>query len=184
MIVGAAALLGLAFLVVLGPLIWATVVAFLPALAPMQGTVTVARLGVATVLLATTMFIAHRWLPAARLRFVDIAPGVVASFVSSIVFGEIFGLYLSQFARNYVSTYAGLASVMIALAFLYTLAAIFVFGGALNAAIMRARKAAVSLGPRRRSDLRNDAANGGRRGVANLERRVAAADVLAVWRRR
>ena len=91
-------------------------------------------------LLAATMFIAHRWLPATRLRFVDIAPGVVASFVSSIVFGEIFGLYLSQFARNYVSTYAGLASVMIALAFLYTLAAIFVFGGALNAAIMRARE--------------------------------------------
>ena len=39
-----------------------------------------------------------------------------------------------------MSTYAGLASVMIALAFLYTLAAIFVFGGALNAAIMRARE--------------------------------------------
>jgi membrane protein len=86
------------------------------------------------------MFIAHRWLPAERLRFIDIAPGVVASFVTSIAFGEIFGVYLSQFARNYVSTYAGLASVMIALAFLYTLAAIFVFGGALNAAIMRARQ--------------------------------------------
>jgi membrane protein len=140
MIVGAAALLALALLVVLGPLIWATAVDYLPALAPMQSTVTFARLGVATVLLAATMFIAHRWLPATRLRLVDIAPGVVASFASSIVFGEIFGLYLSQFARNYVSTYAGLASVMIALAFLYTLAAIFVFGGALNAAIMRARE--------------------------------------------
>ena len=140
MIVGAAALLALALLVILGPLIWATAVAYLPALAPMQSTVTFARLGVATVLLAAAMFFAHRWLPAARLRLIDIAPGVVASFVSSIVFGEIFGLYLSQFARNYVSTYAGLASVMIALAFLYTLAAIFVFGGALNAAIMRARQ--------------------------------------------
>ena len=37
MIVGAAALLGLALLVVLGPLIWATAVDFVPALAPMQG---------------------------------------------------------------------------------------------------------------------------------------------------
>ena len=64
MIVGAAALLGLALLVVLGPLIWATAVGFVPALAPMQGTVTVVRLGVATVLLAATMFFAHRWLPA------------------------------------------------------------------------------------------------------------------------
>ena len=75
MIVGAAALLGLALLVVLGPLIWATAVAYLPALAPMQSTVTFARLGVATLLLAATMFIAHRWLPAARLRLIDIAPG-------------------------------------------------------------------------------------------------------------
>ena len=140
MVIGAAALLSLALLVILGPLIWATAVAYLPALAPMQSTVTFARLGVATVLLASAMFFAHLWLPARRLRFIDIAPGVVASFVSSIAFGEIFGVYLSQFARNYVSTYAGLASVMIALAFLYTLAAIFVFGGALNAAIMRARE--------------------------------------------
>jgi membrane protein len=140
MIVGAAALLGLALLVVLGPLIWATAVEAIPALAPMQWTVTFLRLGVATLLLAVTMLIAHRWLPAQRLRLIDIAPGVIASFVTSIAFGEIFGVYLSQFARNYVSTYAGLASVMIALAFLYTLAAIFVFGGALNAAIMRARE--------------------------------------------
>lgn len=140
MIVGAAALLGMALLVVLGPLIWAGVVAAVPALAPMEATVTLIRLGVATLLLAVTMLLAHRWLPARRLRFLDIAPGVVASFVSSIAFGEGFGVYLGQFARNYVSTYAGLASAMIALAFLYTLAAIFVFGGALNAAIMRARE--------------------------------------------
>jgi len=36
--------------------------------------------------------------------------------------------------------YAGLASVMIALVFLYSIAAIFVSGGELNAAIMGARK--------------------------------------------
>jgi len=140
MVVGAAALLGLALLVVLGPLIWAGVVALAPALAPMEATVTIIRLAVATLLLAVTMLLAHRWLPARRPRLVDIAPGVIASFVSSIVFGEVFGVYLSEFARNYVSTYAGLASAMIALAFLYTIAAIFVFGGALNAAIMRARE--------------------------------------------
>ncbi len=102
---------------------------------------TFARLGVTTLLLAITLLIAHRWLPAKRLRFVEIAPGVVTTFISSIAFGEIFGAYFSEFARNYVSTYAGLASVMIALVFLYAMAALFVFGGALNAAIMRAREA-------------------------------------------
>jgi membrane protein len=50
-----------------------------------------------------------------------------------------FGSYLAEFARNYVTTYAGLASVMIALVFLYMIAAIFMFGGELNAAILRAK---------------------------------------------
>jgi membrane protein len=138
-LLASAALLALAFLVVLGPLIWAGVTRFAPGLAPLQAMVTFARLGVATALLAVTLLMAHRWLPAKRLRFVDIAPGVVTTFVGSVAFGEIIGAYLSEFARNYVSTYAGLASVMIALVYLYAMAALFVFGGVLNAAIMRAR---------------------------------------------
>src|SRR5271156_3494817 len=134
------ALLALAFLVVLGPLIWSRFIAVAPGLAPMYALVTFARLGIATIALAVTLLLAHLWLPAKRLRVVDVAPGVIVTFVCSIGFGEAFGAYLSEFARNYVSTYAGLASVMIALVFLYSLAAIFVFGGELNAAIMRARK--------------------------------------------
>ena len=134
------ALLALAFLVVLGPLIWSRVIAVAPGLAPMYTLVTFARLGIATIALAVTLLLAHLWLPAKRLRLVDVAPGVIVTFVCSVGFGEAFGIYLSEFARNYVSTYAGLASVMITLVFLYSLAAIFVFGGELNAAIMRARK--------------------------------------------
>ena len=134
------ALLALAFLVVLGPLIWSRVIAVAPGLAPMYTLVTFARLSIATIALAVTLLLAHLWLPAKRLRLVDVAPGVIVTFVCSVGFGEAFGIYLSEFARNYVSTYAGLASVMIALVFLYSLAAIFVFGGELNAAIMRARK--------------------------------------------
>jgi membrane protein len=91
--------------------------------------------------MAISLLIAHRWLPMERRSLVEIAPGVLLTFVCCVAFGEIFGAYLGEFARNYVSTYAGLASVMIALVFLYTIAAIFVFGGDLNAAIMRARKA-------------------------------------------
>jgi membrane protein len=134
------ALLALAFLVVLGPLIWSRVIAVAPGLASMYTLVTFARLGIATIALAVTLLLAHLWLPAKRLRLVDVAPGVIVTFVCSVGFGEAFGIYLSEFARNYVTTYAGLASVMITLVFLYSLAAIFVFGGELNAAIMRARK--------------------------------------------
>jgi membrane protein len=48
---------------------------------------------------------------------------------------------LSEYLRNYISTYAGLASVMIALVYLYWVALLFVFGGEFNAAIIRARQA-------------------------------------------
>jgi membrane protein len=137
MMVASFGLLALAFFVVLGPLIWAKALDYAPQLAPLQQLVTIARLGVAAVVLCITLFVAHLWLPAQRLRFVDVAPGVILTFVGSVGFGEAFGLYLSEFARNYVSTYAGLAAVMITLVFLYALSAIFVFGGELNAAILR-----------------------------------------------
>ena len=52
-----------------------------------------------------------------------------------IVAGELFGSYLARFAYTYVTYYAGLASVMMALVFLYVTASIFIYGGELNAAI-------------------------------------------------
>ena len=138
MMVASFGLLALAFLVVLGPLIWNKMLDFAPQLAPLQRLVTIARLGIAAFVLCVTLLLAHLWLPAVKLRFVDVVPGMILTFVASVGFGEAFGFYLSEFARNYVSTYAGLASVMITLVFLYSLAAIFVFGGELNAAILRA----------------------------------------------
>ena len=66
------------------------------------------------------------------------APGIVVTLVLWLIGGTLFGTYLASFAQNYVNTYAGLASVMVALVFLYYSAAIFVYGGELNAAIWRA----------------------------------------------
>ena len=131
--------LALALLVVLGPLIWSVVISVAPALAPLEALVTFARLGLASMLLVVALFIAHRRLPAKRPSLIEVAPGIVVTMACGVGFGEVFGAYLGQFSRNYVSTYAGLASVMIALVFLYAIAAIFVFGGELNAAIIRAR---------------------------------------------
>ncbi len=59
-----------------------------------------------------------------------------------LVAGELFGDYLSRFAYTYVTYYAGLASAMIALVFLYVIATIFILGGELNAAIERFREQA------------------------------------------
>jgi membrane protein len=139
-LVGSLALLALAFLVVLGPLILDELGAYLPWVAAAREILTFARLGIAAFMLATSLFLAHLILPAHRPRVVDLLPGVALTFIASIAFGEAFGVYLSEFVRNYISMYAGLASAMIALVYLYWVALLFVFGGELNAAIMRARR--------------------------------------------
>jgi membrane protein len=137
-LVGAVALLALAFLVVLGPLIFASAVRYAPWLAPIEGIVTFARLAAASLLLVLALVLVHLWLPAGRRRFVDIAPGVIATLALWLAGGLLFARYLADFSSAYVTTYAGLASVMIALVFLYLSASIFIYGGELNAAIKRA----------------------------------------------
>jgi membrane protein len=139
-LLGALALLTLAFGVVLAPLLYAKVERYLPDFAPLHGTFTVSRLAVATVVLMVTLVVIHKFLPAGRRSLNMIAPGVAFTFVTSLMAGEIFGAYLARFSSNYFSTYAGLASVMIALVFLYTIAAIFLFGGHLNMALAQAGK--------------------------------------------
>ena len=64
-----------------------------------------------------------------------------------IVCGTVFGRYLASFAYTYVTYYAGLASAMVALVFLYYSAWIFIFGGELNAAIGRVRARARGTKP-------------------------------------
>ena len=61
------------------------------------------------------------------------------TIVGSLASGILFGKYLEEFANNYVTTYAGLASVIIALVFLYFIASVFVYGGEFNAAIMKTK---------------------------------------------
>ena len=139
-LVGSFALLTLAFLVVLGPLIVDTLGAFFPSVAEAHRLLTFLRIGIAALMLASSLILAHLILPAHRVGFLDILPGVALTFVASIAFGELFGAYLSEYLRNYISTYAGLASVMIALVYLYWVAFLFVFGGELNASIIRARR--------------------------------------------
>jgi membrane protein len=93
---------------------------------------------VASAVLIITLLLVHLWLPAGRRHLRDIIPGIVATLVLWLAGGALFGRYLAEFAVTYVSMYAGLASPMIALVFLYVTASIFIYGGELNAAIWRA----------------------------------------------
>jgi membrane protein len=133
-LLSAIALLALAFFVVLGPLVSRT-----PAFADAPGLGAIARLLVAAVVLAIALVILHMWLPAGRRRLDQIWPGIAATLMLWLACGFGFGRYLTTFSYTYVTYYAGLASVMIALVFLYFSAWIFIFGGELNAAILRAK---------------------------------------------
>jgi membrane protein len=144
-LVGAVAILAFSFLVVLAPLIWSKLLVYVPTLEPFGSLVTFVRYAAAAVVLVIALTIVHRWLPAGRRGFVEIAPGIVATIVLWLIGGAAFGRYLAYYTFAYVSMYAGLASAMIALVFLYVCASIFIFGAELNSVIAqaRAKKAAV-----------------------------------------
>ena len=134
---------------------WAAALSQAPALSAFSGKVAIARYGIATIILLAALIIAHRVLPNVKLSLRQTAPGVILTFCAWMIFASAFGSYLSRFALNYVATYAGLASVMIAIVFLYSLAAIFIFGAELNAAIKRHRAAF----PSSPDDVRRDRAD-------------------------
>jgi membrane protein len=141
-LVGALALLALALLVVLGPLLFATALKYAPWLAPLEATFTFVRLAVATSVITVALLVVHKWLPAGYRRFREIAVGILATLILWLGGAVLFGRYLGEFASTYVTYYAGLASVMIALVFLYLTASIFMYGGELNSAICRPRSPA------------------------------------------
>ena len=132
--------LAMAFLIVLGPLIIEAARRYIPFFVESnESLLNIARYGITILALVVALFILHAWLPAGRRGFTQILPGIIFTVVASLISGIGFGMYLARFANNYVTMYAGLASVVIALVFMYFIAAIFVFGGELNAAIIKSR---------------------------------------------
>ncbi|MFZ0066834.1 MAG: YihY/virulence factor BrkB family protein [Pseudolabrys sp.] len=138
-LVGAVAILAFSFLVVLAPLILSKLAHYLPALDQFGDLITFARYAVTAVVLIVALMIVHLWLPAGRRSFAEIAPGIVATLLLWLISGAIFGRYLANYAFAYVSMYAGLASAMVALVFLYVCASIFIYGGELNSVVTRTR---------------------------------------------
>ena len=138
-LVAAVSILAFSFLVVLAPLIWDKLVHYVPTLEPLSNLITFARYAVAVVVLVIALMIVHSWLPAGRRSFIEIAPGIAATLVLWLISGTAFGRYLANYAFTYVSMYAGLASAMVALVFLYVCASIFIYGGELNSVIIKMR---------------------------------------------
>jgi len=135
-LMGAAASLAVAFLGLLGPLILDRLVEAIPALAPLEARLTYGGLAVTGVVLLIVLTAAHLWLPAGRPPALKLWPGIAATVSLWVISAAIFATYLRRFA-NYVATYAGLASVVTAIFFLYLISLILIFGAEFNAALAR-----------------------------------------------
>ncbi len=153
-LIGAVALLALSFLVVLYPLIWKTAIRYLPVLAQFTFVLEFYRFFTATVIIVIALFVLHKWLPAGSRKALTITPGIAVTLILWLASGIAFGRYLGAFAYTYVTYYAGLASGMIALVFLYFASMIFIYGGELNAAIARSRHSG-DVKPRKKSQRKS-----------------------------
>ncbi len=139
-ICGAFAMLAFALLVVLGPLIWRNILNVAPGLEPLSLTVAIGRIGITAILLVGVLTIAHKFVATGRRSLMAVIPGVAVTLMLWFLAGLGFGYYLDRFSNAYVSTYGSLATAMVALVFLYWLAAMFLFGGEINGTVIAARR--------------------------------------------
>lgn len=138
-VIGALTLFAVGLLLIAIPMAISLIANRLPDLARAIGDMTRWYQGLAVVILVLGLTVSHRWLPAARERLSDVWPGVALTIAFWLAGSAAFVYYLSRFA-TYSATYAGLAGIVATIAFLYMVSAIFIFGGELNAAIMRHRR--------------------------------------------
>jgi membrane protein len=132
-------------LLVIAPLVARLAEARFEGIDPYMGTLTLWRFVVASAVIVLGLIAVHFWLPAGKRRFVDIVPGIVFTLIGWVAGSSLFAAYLSRFS-SYVTTYAGLASIMVAVVFLYIVSLIFILGGEFNAAIKRYLDARARVG--------------------------------------
>lgn len=140
-LMGAAALVASAVLVVLWPSIWRAAIAYVPDLKALRLTYDLIRYGLASIVLVVGLAATHLWLPDMRPRLRDICPGVAATLVLWLAGATLYGEFLAN-VTHLKATYAGLAGILTALIFLQISAAIFIFGAEVNAALRRRRNEA------------------------------------------
>lgn len=139
-LIATASFLAVSYLLVLAPLVTTFATEYMPWLEPHLGTTALWRYTIAVTVIVISLIIVHFWLPDGKRRFRHVMPGIGMTLVAWLAGSLLFAFYLERFS-TYVTTYAGLASMMIAVVFLYILSAIFILGGEFNASIRRYRDA-------------------------------------------
>lgn len=134
-VVGSAVgLLAFALLIVFVPLFLALVDVYAPELKPDFASLDRMRYPAAVLLLTIGLLLSHRLLPARRLRFVELFPGVALTVIVWIALSSAFSYYLVNF-NTFASTYASLSGLFAAMFFLYLAALVLIFGGEVNRVI-------------------------------------------------
>jgi len=131
------------YLLLLAPQAGSFLHRLLPGFKPASLELGILRYLVSAAILAAALFAAHLVLPARRLSFATMWPGILFTVVAWGALGAAFSLYLTRFA-DYASYYAGLAGIVAGLYFLYLAALVLIFGGELNR-VLRIRRIARTL---------------------------------------
>ena len=128
--------LAISLLLVLVPLIGRLAISQFAWIGSYVGTITIWRYAIASLVIVLGLVAVHVWLPDGHRSLANVVPGIIFTLAGWLAGSTVFATYISHFS-SYVATYAGLASIMIAVVFLYIISAVFILGGELNAAIRR-----------------------------------------------
>jgi len=135
-IAGATLALVLSVALVLGPVIWKFVTAYLPVGDDWFLPWVVVRYGLAALLVAACLIGLHRMLPNCHQPVRRVWPGAMTTALLWLVTAALFSVYVDNFA-SYSVTYGSLGGVIMTLMFFYISAIIFAFGAELNAGLAR-----------------------------------------------
>jgi membrane protein len=133
-VISALMLATVVFLLLLLPLGMAIAGRYLPWIGDYAATIGFWRIAVSLIIIMVALVASHKWLPAGKRTFAQIMPGILVTLTVWFLASIAFSIYLRSFA-NYVSTYAGLAGIMVALVFFYMMSVIFLLGAEINAAL-------------------------------------------------
>ncbi len=132
--------LAVSILIVLAPLVASFSERHAPWLAHNIDSSAVLRYLVAAAVIVVTLFAVHVWLPDGKRTLRQILPGIAVTLGAWVAGSFAFAFYIEHFSA-YTATYAGLASIMAAIVFLYLMSLIFILGGEINAAVAGMRDA-------------------------------------------
>lgn len=135
-VLGAIAVIGISFAVILGPQLWDWLVRPYAPKSWSRSLWDIARYGTGTLLVFGALVFMHWSLPARRLKIHLVLPGALLTTAGWIISASLFSLFLRNLG-NYNVTYGSLGSVVVVLVFFYASAALLLIGAHFNVAFFR-----------------------------------------------